>query len=117
MRSIRVGPMNWATLQDEDYERLNEYEWKLNKSGYAYRMQDGKRIYMHREVMADELEWRSGAWEVHHLDQNKLNNQRYNLHVCDKTAHARHHGKKYNSARGRGMRVCGMLDNQRRHTF
>ena len=41
-----------AIVDDEDFEYLNQFKWFLSNSGYAYRS-DGKRfIYMHDEVIA-----------------------------------------------------------------
>ncbi len=117
MRSIQLAPTAWAVLDDDDWERLHEYEWFLSKPGYAYRKENGKRIFMHRDVMVEHLEWRKGHWEIHHLDENKLNNTRKNLYVTDRRYHTAHHNSKHTNARGRAMRVCGSLRGEQRQTF
>jgi|SRR5581483_5389719 len=117
MRSIEIAPATWAVLDDEDYERLQEYTWFLSSKGYAYRKENGKRIFMHRDVMAEQLEWRKGRWQIHHLDENKLNNVRRNLYVTDVGYHTQTHNSKYNNSRGRSMRICGSLRGEQRQTF
>lgn len=122
MKSIELKTGVWALLDEEDWERLSRFQWKLSKNGYAYRLkkEEGQprsvRVFMHREVMDYELHWRKGSWQVHHRDENKLNNQKENLLICEPGWHSRQHGGGY-YARKWALRVCGTTKSQKRQTF
>jgi hypothetical protein len=66
-------------VDDEDFERLNQYNWFLTAKGYITRnvkKDNGKwtRSYMHKEILSVPE-----GFEVEHADQNKANNQKSNL--------------------------------------
>lgn len=70
----------FALVDEEDFEKLNKYNWTAVKSFgiyYAIRMSSAVgckkrlRIYMHREIINTEI--------VDHIDGNGLNNTRENL--------------------------------------
>lgn len=83
MRLIPLTQGKFAMVDDADYERANAHKWFALKSKngfYAGRnvlKSDGTRVYqsMHSFLFPD-------AKEVHHIDGNGLNNQRYNLKPC-----------------------------------
>ena len=67
-------------VDDADFEWLNKYSWNVligKHSNYAYRIENGKLILMHRFIMDTPK-----GLEVDHLDTNGLNNQKYNLKNC-----------------------------------
>lgn len=73
-------------VDDEDYERLNQWWWRLNTKGYATRCMrvpgtGGKQrfILMHREVMG------IGFGDPRHVDHRfgiKTDNRKSELRVC-----------------------------------
>jgi len=68
-----------AIVDPEDYAKLSQYHWQLHERdglGYAIRLQCGKIIGMHREIMnfPDKK-------IVHHEDGNGLNNTKKNLKI------------------------------------
>lgn len=75
-----------ALVDDEDYERINQYEWILkteprkNPPDKHYAFRTNKKhtqiINMHREVMNFPI-----GLEVDHIDNDGLNNQKGNLSV------------------------------------
>jgi hypothetical protein len=72
-----------ALVNDEDYERLCQWNWSAvsthrRNGGYAMRRdnQTGKTILMHREI----LEASEGI-EVDHINGNGLDNRRENLQL------------------------------------
>lgn len=79
-----VGEHTHAIVDDEDFERLNQWKWKAkpNADGnhvYAVRTQklpDGRTVdvRMHREVLGY-----SGPLDVDHINRNALDNRRSNL--------------------------------------
>ena len=89
---IKRHPHILIMVDDEDYEKLKDYTWRINKNRemvYAVRPvtkseQLAKNypasIKIHREIMgiADNKKLL-----VDHEDHNGLNNQKKNLRVCD----------------------------------
>ena len=69
-----------ALVDDEDYKILNQYKWSLNVYGYAQTniTNVDKRISksMHRLIMNEPK-----GFEIDHIDQNSLNNQKNNLRI------------------------------------
>ena len=72
----------YALVDDEDFERLNEFKWYLDKDGYARRNQfvEGKykTIMMHRDIMGCVA---GDGSIVDHANGNPLNNCKFNLRV------------------------------------
>ena len=86
MREIELTQGYVALVDDEDYERVNEFKWhavkhKNNKSPYACRKKSikGKKttILMHRFILGAK----KGEY-VDHIDRDGLNNQRSNIRIC-----------------------------------
>lgn len=86
MKEIQLTQGKVAIVDDEDFERLNQYKWQAdkNKTGnyYARRVlfRNGKRIslLMHREIMNatnDKM--------VDHKNGNGLDNRKINLRFCN----------------------------------
>lgn len=74
----------FAVIDDEDYELVSAYKWRLNQHGYAvsHRMVEGKveAVFMHRLINA------TPSGEItDHIDQDKLNNRRSNLRTASKS--------------------------------
>ena len=68
-------------VDDEDYERLNQYKWSEDGNGYAQRrcVVNGRAsvTQMHRDII-DAPEGMVRA----HIDGNGLNNTRANIRIC-----------------------------------
>lgn len=75
-------------VDDEDYERVNQYPWyaHVNQSGnwcaeHAHGSPPHKvHLIMHRFIMNAEP-----GFDVDHRDLDGLNNQKYNLRVCTRS--------------------------------
>ncbi len=72
-------------VDDEDYDLLNQYNWSVKPHGktfYAVRTNTAKegvsKIYAHRLL----LNISDKKIEVDHVDNDGLNNQKYNLRAC-----------------------------------
>ena len=78
----------YALVDDEDFENLSKNPWCLSSSGYAigrdWRDKKERKMRMHREVLgcADKNVF------VDHIDGNKLNNQKSNLRLANKSQNA-----------------------------
>ena len=87
MKEIQLTQGKVALVDDADFEWLNQWKWCCHtwkRKSYAERVEiiDGKRfvIKMHRLILG--LSHGDGKL-VDHEDGDGLNNQRYNVRVCD----------------------------------
>ena len=70
----------FAIVDAEDYDRLNRYQWhacKCKSTYYACRVEGGKTIRMHREIMHAPK-----GVIVDHINHNGLDNRKGNLRLC-----------------------------------
>ncbi len=93
MKKIELTQGQFALVDDEDFEYLNQWKWyaHLAKTGKTYYAERNKRIskdkriliQMHRLIMntPDNL-------EVDHKDGNGLNNQKHNMINCTRQENA-----------------------------
>lgn len=82
MKYIRVKWGMRAIADDEDYDWLSQFKWRLTPSGYVYRLDEIApnqflRIMMHRAILLtphDKI--------TDHINGNTLDNRRGNLRIC-----------------------------------
>lgn len=90
MKEIQLTQGKIAIVDDEDYERLIQYNWYAHKNRYTFYAArhtyiDGKVrpdkpiIRMHREIMNLST---GDKQQVDHRDQNGLHNWRNNLRIA-----------------------------------
>ena len=89
MKTIPLTQGHVALVDDEDYEMLSRYKWRVRKYShsdimYAYRnfpvaVRKRGSVMMHRAITNAPK-----GMEVDHADGNALNNCRANLRVCTK---------------------------------
>lgn len=86
MKIIALRGGDKATVDDDDYMILIQWEWKSNKLGYVYRTEylgkkNGvskyKRFWMHAEILGSVK-----GKIIDHADMNPRNNQKSNLRFC-----------------------------------
>ena len=85
MKQIALTQGKFALVDDEDFEELNKYKWFYHKSGYAIRnirlgVNLRSSLKMHRVIMETPY-----GKDTDHKDLNKLNNQKYNLRICNRS--------------------------------
>lgn len=81
MRIIKATNIRLPILvDDDDYDELNKYDWRIAKTGYVVRSEwdkvnkTTKTIYMHRSIMNTPE-----GMDCEHEDLNRTNNQKANL--------------------------------------
>jgi hypothetical protein len=88
MKQIKLTQNQWALVDDEDFDWLNQWKWcatwsKTNNLFYVKRsltVAPGKQrsLLLHRVLLG--LTWGDGL-QIDHIDHNPLNNQRRNLRI------------------------------------
>lgn len=94
-----------AIVDVEDAERIAAHRWHLTSAGYAARsLQRGGvkiTVLMHREVL-----YLGPGGEVHHLNEQKLDNRKGNLRPCSQGQNTAARRKAQGQSRFKG--VCWM---------
>jgi len=87
-----------TAVDDEDYEVLSAFIWRLSSNGYATRSDSSsgceKRLLMHRVVLG------TPEGQVDHADRDRLNNQKSNLRVVSNSLNQHNAGAKSTSKTG-----------------
>ena len=97
MKIIKLTNGKDALVDDDMYEQLKNYTW-FEMQGHAATKIHYEIYMMHRmvkHVMDSSL-------DVHHIDENKLNNQAVNLLTLTKTQHG-HYKKGFGKSPYRGV--------------
>lgn len=72
----------FAIVDDEDFDFLSKYKWKINPRGYIYRNfykgnGHSTSVLMHRKIMSAPK-----GMEIDHINNDKLDNRKSNLRLC-----------------------------------
>lgn len=104
MKKIPLTHGKFALVDDEDFERLNQYKWCVNAQGYVIRRvytgtgknnNTGYIIRMHRDVMKA-----AKGVKVDHKKGNKLDNRKDKLRFCNNAENLQNRGKQSNNTSG-----------------
>lgn len=113
MKEIVLNNNMISQVDDEDFEYLNQFFWKIfsTKSGYYCRAKIGnERFLMHRLIA------KSKHYQVtDHKDRNGLNNQKFNLRTC--TNSQNNCNTKLNSNNTTGFRGVYFDKKRKKFTF
>ena len=80
MREIAIVEGGVALIDDEDFERVSQFKWHRSDNGYAVANHKNCKIRMHRLVMGAV-----GDQIVDHKNRDKLDNQKDNLRITDRS--------------------------------
>jgi len=96
MKRIKLTRENYALVDDEDFEYLNQWKWVSHSKKYALRYTYINKkmiaIYMHRLIMNCPK-----GMEIDHIDRNGLNNQKSNLRICTHQQNLKNYPKRINT--------------------
>lgn len=85
-KAVPVGTKgDYALVDEEDYERVMQYNWHTSAGGYALSRVGGINVFMHRMIIDTP-----SNKVTDHINRNKLDNRRINLRVCT------HHENSFN---------------------
>lgn len=85
MRKILLKDNRFALVDNDDFYRLNYFNWNYFNTGYTARCVKGRPLYMHREVMNCPK-----GLCVDHINGNRLDNRKANLRICTKAQNQCH---------------------------
>lgn len=87
-----------ALVDDDDFDRISELNWQCSSKGYALTKVriDGRRVpyLMHRFIMNFPDK------EIDHINNNKLDNRKENLRLCDRNENCQNASKYKNNTSG-----------------
>lgn len=107
MKEIKLNQNKIAVVDDEDFEKLSQYNWFSNKGWstfYAIRnicFKDKKtRIRMHREILNAPKHL-----HIDHINGNGLDNRKENLRLCTNRENSqnKHFPAKHNKFKVKGV--------------
>lgn len=101
MKKIKLTKGKYALVDDADYNELMQYKWYSGNTSkfYAFRSKkvggNWRQLGMHRHIMQPKE-----GYQVDHIDNNGLNNQRSNLRVCTQAENSRNKGRRSHNTSG-----------------
>ena|SRR3990167_9903913 len=100
MRKIKLTQNKFALVDDEDFERLNEFNWHYSDygvTGYAKRVdkQTRKGVRMHHMVIPLKK-----GFMTDHINMNGLDNRKQNLRLVTKSQNMMNGRLRVNSTSG-----------------
>lgn len=86
MKKIPLTQGKFALVDDEDFERVNQFKWKAQKAKgnwYANRVEypEKKVVLMHRFVLGLTI---NSVW-CDHINHDGLDNRKLNLRACNRS--------------------------------
>ncbi len=77
MKKISLGNNQFCIVDDEDFERLNQFRWYKAGRGYAVGRMGTKTVFKMHRIVANAPD----GMEVDHKNRNKLDNRKSNLRI------------------------------------
>ena len=93
MKLIKLTQGRFAQVDDEDFERVNQFKWSAHKNGnvwYSTRRNGKSSESMHSFIMGHSPK----GMHVDHKDGDGLNNQKCNLRFCTPSQNSMNRGIK-----------------------
>lgn len=99
MREIPLTQGYVALVDDIHYDDLSRHKWWVKKGRhtmYAIREENGRRVWMHRQILCIT----DPKTQVDHEDGNGLNNQSHNIRVATSLQNSFNRSKQSNNTSG-----------------
>ena len=83
MKKIELSKGKFATIDDGDFEKVNQYKWYCSHYGYAVRTErTSEKVIMHwmHRFILDDVD----DFEVDHINGDRLDNRKSNLRKCNR---------------------------------
>jgi hypothetical protein len=99
-----------AIVDDDDYEYLSQFKWRLNR-GYASHSismgkRDGKRVFINVQMHRLINKTPNGMY-TDHLNRDKLDNRKSNLRTCTLSQNQMNHAKRQGAvSKYKGVSFC-----------
>lgn len=103
MKALTLKCGTAVLLDDDDFEAISQFSWRIGNWGYACRSRHvphslrSTTIVMHRLIMGLK---HGDARVVDHIDGDRLNNQKANLRIATATENARNINRKRSNTSG-----------------
>lgn len=94
MKKIKLTQGKFALVDDEDFDFLNQFKWRLSNSNYAVRWENlpgkshNRLLQMHRVIMNTPK-----GLLVDHINHDTLDNRKENLRNCTPSENKYNSGK------------------------
>lgn len=92
---INLTKGKFAIIDEEDFEKVNQYKWHTVIHDYAARKENKKSILMHRFILNVPINK-----EIDHINRNGLDNRKVNLRICSHIENSWNTDKKKNNKSG-----------------
>jgi hypothetical protein len=81
LRNKKRVIVEYALVDEDDFEKVNKYKWHLNASGYAQGTIKGKIIPLHHFILKKPEK----GYVIDHINQDRLNDSKNNLREVSKS--------------------------------
>lgn len=88
----RISDIKFVTVDDEDFNWLNQWKWSIHNKGYAYRWENRECILMHR-LIAERYGIVKKDQHIDHINTIKSDNRKCNLRAATIQENNRNRGK------------------------
>jgi hypothetical protein len=93
MKKIKIqNSEKFILVDEEDFDYLNQWRWRINTNGYAVKGESISRNLMHRILLNDPINL-----QVDHRNGDKLDNRKENLRICTSSQNKMNVGIKSNN--------------------
>ena len=125
MKQIELTQGQYAIVDDDDFEELNQYNWYFN-NGYAVRAVTVPKSKQKKQLMHRLITNCPADMDVDHINHDKLDNRKSNLRICSTSENMQNQklrthvktsvykGVCFNKQAGKWMALIG-LDNKQKH--
>jgi hypothetical protein len=101
MIKIRLTQGYYALVDEKDSLWVSQWNWSISNKGYAVRIENKKRIWMHNEILIKRIGLIiPEGMTCDHEDRDRLNNQRYNLRIVTRSISSFNHNIQSNNTSG-----------------